>query len=45
MESTGRLGSLMGALKIAQRGGQNHACSREEIDQRFFETFGRRVLL
>jgi adenosine kinase len=45
LESTGRLGSLMGALKIAQRGGQNHACSRDEIDQRYFETFGYRVLL
>lgn len=45
MESTGRLGSLMGALKIAQRGGQNHACSRDEIDQHYFETFGHRVLL
>jgi adenosine kinase len=45
LESTGRLGSLMGALKIAQRGGQNHAFSRDEIDQRYFETFGYRVLL
>jgi adenosine kinase len=45
LESTGRLGSLMGALKIAQRGGQNHACSRDEIDQRYFEIFGHRVLL
>jgi adenosine kinase len=44
LESAGRLGSLMGALKIAQRGGQNHACSRDEIDQRYFETFGHRVL-
>lgn len=44
LESTGRLGSLMGALKIAQRGGQNHACSRDEIDQRYFETFGHRIL-
>jgi adenosine kinase len=45
LESTGRLGSLMGALKIAQRGGQNHAFSRGEIDQCYFETFGHRVLL
>jgi adenosine kinase len=44
LESTGRLGSLMGALKIAQRGGQNHICSRDEIDQRYFEVFGQRVL-
>jgi adenosine kinase len=44
LESTGKLGSLMGALKVAQRGGQNHACSRDEIDQRYFETFGHRIL-
>lgn len=43
-QTTGRLGSLMGALKIAQRGGQNHSFSRNEIDQRYFETFGSRVL-
>jgi adenosine kinase len=44
LENTGRLGSLMGALKIGQRGGQNHAFSRDEIDQRYFEAFGQRIL-
>ena len=43
-ESTGRLGSLMGSLKIAQRGGQNHSFTRHEMDQRYFETFGHRIL-
>lgn len=43
-ESTGRLGSLMGSLKIAQRGGQNHSFTRHEIDQRYFEAFGHRIL-
>ncbi|ARO86595.1 carbohydrate kinase family protein [Nitrosospira lacus] len=42
--STGQLASLMGALKIAQRGGQNHSFSRNEIDQRYFEIFGNRIL-
>ncbi|MEK7768676.1 MAG: carbohydrate kinase family protein, partial [Pseudomonadota bacterium] len=35
-QTNGRLGSLMGALKIAQRGGQNHSFSRDEIGQRYF---------
>ncbi len=39
-ESTGRLGSLMGAIKIAQRGPQNHAPSRAEIEDRFKQAFG-----
>ena len=38
--STGRLGSLLGALKIAQRGAQNHGASRDEIEQRFRASFG-----
>jgi adenosine kinase len=40
-ETTGRLASLMGAIKIAQRGGQNHAPSRGEIGERFRAAFGR----
>jgi adenosine kinase len=39
-ETTGRLAALMGALKIASRGGQNHAHSRDEIVNRFREQFG-----
>ena len=39
--STGRLGSVMGAIKIAHRGGQNHAPAREEIEGRFKRAFGR----
>jgi adenosine kinase len=38
--STGRLGSLMGALKIAQRGAQNHQASRADIEGRFRKAFG-----
>ncbi|MDR0776367.1 MAG: carbohydrate kinase family protein [Azonexus sp.] len=39
-EKTGRLASLMGAIKIAQRGGQNHQPSREEIAARYQRAFG-----
>ncbi|MBY0475592.1 MAG: carbohydrate kinase family protein [Nitrosomonas sp.] len=42
-QTAGQLGSLMGSLKIAQRGGQNHQFSRDEIDQYYFESFGVRV--
>ena len=38
--NTGRLGSVMGAIKIAHRGGQNHAPAREEIEGRFKRAFG-----
>ena len=39
--TTGRLASLVGSIKIAQRGAQNHQFSRDEISQRFREAFGR----
>ena len=42
-ELTGRLAALLGALKIAQRGGQNHHFTRDEIAQRFKENFGTRI--
>jgi len=38
----GRLSSLMGAIKITHQGGQNHAVSRAEIDERFHQAFGYR---
>jgi adenosine kinase len=41
--TTGRLASLMGALKIAHKGGQNHLASREEIGERYVEAFGSRI--
>jgi adenosine kinase len=40
---TGRLASLLGAIKIARRGGQNHQFTRDEIAQRFTENFGSRI--
>jgi adenosine kinase len=42
-QQTGRLASLLGAIKIAKRGGQNHHFTRDEIAQRFKENFGTRI--
>ena len=39
-DSIGKLGAVMGALKIARRGGQNHAATRDEIEHRFRGAFG-----
>lgn len=39
-QATGRLASLLGAVKIASRGGQNHHLAREELLVRFKENFG-----
>lgn len=44
-ETTGRLASLMGSIKIASRGGQNHAPSRDEIKAQFLHSFGFEVPL
>jgi adenosine kinase len=40
--TTGRLASLLGSIKIAQRGGQNHKFTRDEIEQRYKDAFGSR---
>jgi adenosine kinase len=37
---TGRLAALMGAIKIASRGGQNHSASLDEIKHLFRRNFG-----
>ena len=39
-EVTGRIASLMGAIKIEHAGTQNHLLSRADFDARFQETFG-----
>ena len=39
-ESTARLGSVMGSIKIAHRGPQNHGTGRAEIEERFRRAFG-----
>ena len=38
--STGKLGAVMGAIKIAHRGAQNHAPARGEVEERFNRAFG-----
>jgi adenosine kinase len=40
---TGRLAALMGSIKIASRGGQNHVISRDEIVRRYRHSFGSDV--
>jgi len=37
-----RIGSVMGAIKVAQQGPQNHTPTMDEIEQRFFDNFGYR---
>ncbi|MDO9054801.1 MAG: carbohydrate kinase family protein [Gallionella sp.] len=44
-ETTGRLASLMGSIKIASRGGQNHAPSKDDIMAQFKHHFGFDVKL
>jgi adenosine kinase len=39
-EKSCRLASVMGSIKIAQRGGQNHAPTRAAIGERFATAFG-----
>jgi adenosine kinase len=41
--TTGRLASLMGAIKIASRGGQNHQVTRDEIGAQFKEAFATSI--
>lgn len=41
-QATGNLASVMGALKIASRGGQNHAVARDRVAALHREAFGTR---
>lgn len=40
-ETTGRIASLMGAIKIEAHGTQNHSFTREAFDRRFQDSFQR----
>ena len=40
-ETTGRVGSLMGSIKIESRGPQNHEFTRAEFLSRYLESFGQ----
>ncbi len=42
-ETSGRVASLLGAIKVGCRGGQNHRLSGQELEQRFAEEFGYRI--
>jgi adenosine kinase len=42
-ETAGQLASVMGSIKIEQRGGQNHKPTREEIAARLMSAFGKRL--
>jgi adenosine kinase len=42
-ERTGRLASVMGSLKIASRGAQNHVVNREIVATLYAKAFGERV--
>ncbi|MBN1237881.1 MAG: carbohydrate kinase family protein [Gammaproteobacteria bacterium] len=42
-ETTGRIASLMGSIKIEQHGTQNHSFTRDEFEQRFKAAFGRSI--
>ncbi len=44
-QTTGRLASLMGSLKIAYRGGQNHKFTRAELASLYEQHFGHAVSL
>jgi adenosine kinase len=42
-ETTGRMASLVGAMKIEHHGTQNHHFTREEFDERFQQSFERSI--
>ncbi len=42
-ETTGRIASLMGAIKVEHHGTQNHRFSMDEFKSRFHEAFGRHL--
>jgi len=43
LEKSGRLASLMGSIKIAHRGGQNHKLSRDDIASQYQAAFGEAI--
>jgi adenosine kinase len=44
-ETTGRIASLLGAIKIESRGTQNHRFTPAQFEQRYQESFGQPLLL
>jgi len=44
-ETTGRIASLMGAIKVEHHGSQNHHFNLEQFKNRFQKTFGYRLII
>ena len=44
-QRTGQLASVMGSIKIASRGGQNHTPTQEDIAARYRKAFGTELVL
>ena len=44
-ETTGRIASLLGAIKIESRGTQNHTFTASQFEQRYHASFGRTLAL
>ncbi len=44
-ETTGRIASLMGGIKVEHRGAQNHSPSRQVLSTRYKDEFGGRLAL
>jgi len=42
-QTTGRIASLLGAIKIEARGTQNHSFTREQFEQRYRQAFGQNL--
>jgi len=42
-QTTGRLASLMGSIKVAHHGTQNHFFNRDEFAERYQQAFGQRL--
>jgi adenosine kinase len=42
-QRTGQLASVLGSMKIASRGGQNHVVDRETVASRYRDAFGERL--
>jgi adenosine kinase len=42
-EKSARLASVMGSIKIARRGGQNHGPTRDEIARKLGDAFGEEL--
>jgi len=43
-ETTGRIASLIGAIKVEHHGTQNHSFTLDEFKQRFKDNFGYTLL-